>query len=137
MDACRACGARLAQGIAWCGQCYTPVTGSAAPGTPGTPAGPFTTRPFARRPGVARPGPPRPAPAPEYSRWKAGATSMGWVGRALTTLGILVAAAFLYVYAFPVMVGIEDVRTRMLFLAFASPAVVYGLSRVWRPSRIR
>jgi hypothetical protein len=73
----------------------------------------------------------------QYSRFKAGATSMGWFGRALTTLGVLIAAAFLYLYAFPVMVGINDYRTRTLYLAVASPVLIYVLGRVWRPTRIR
>jgi hypothetical protein len=73
----------------------------------------------------------------EYSRFKAGATSMGWFGRTLATLGVLLAAAFVYLYAFPVMVGINDYRTRTLYLAVASPVLLYVLARVWRPSRIR
>ena len=82
--------------------------------------------------------PPRePAPVPHYSRVKAGATSMGWVGRSLTTLGVLIAAAFLYLYVFPVAVGVSDYRTRALYLAIASPVILFVLARVWRPSRVR
>jgi hypothetical protein len=61
---------------------------------------------------------------------------MGWFGRSLATLGVLLVAVFVYVYAFPVMVGISDHRTRNLYLAVASPVIVYALSRVWRRSRI-
>ena len=71
-----------------------------------------------------------------YSRFKAGATSMGWFGRSMSTLGVLLAAVFVYFYAFPVMVGISDHRTRNLYLVVASPVIVYVLSRVWRRSRI-
>jgi len=126
MDTCRSCGARLAPDVGWCGQCYTPV---AAPAPPAS----FV---LTRRPGMALP-PRGPAPAPHYSRLKAGATSMGWVGRSLTTLGVLAAAAFLYLYVFPVAVGINDYRTRTLYLAIASPVILFVLGRVWRPSRIR
>jgi len=126
MDTCRSCGARLAPDVGWCGQCYTPV---AAPAPPAS----FV---LTRRPGMAQP-PREPAPAPHYSRFKAGATSMGWVGRSLTTLGVLAAAAFLYLYVFPVAVGINDYRTRTLYLAIASPVILFVLGRVWRPSRIR
>jgi hypothetical protein len=71
-----------------------------------------------------------------YSRFRAGATSMGWFGRTLATIGVLIVAAFVYLYAFPVMVGINDYRTRTLYLVVASPVIIYVLSRVWRANRV-
>jgi hypothetical protein len=124
MDSCRACGARLAPAIGWCGQCFAPVAPPAAPVGAGLP----------RRPGMVAP-PPEPRVV-EYSRFKAGATSMGWFGRSLSTIGVLIVAAFVYLYAFPVMVGVNDYRTRTLYLTVASPVIIYVLSRVWRTTRI-
>src|SRR2546423_762678 len=45
MDSCRACGARLAPGLGWCGQCFTPVSAPAAPAPVSSP----------RRPGMPAP----------------------------------------------------------------------------------
>ena len=126
MDVCRACGATLAPGIAWCGQCLTPIAAPPAP-LPGP-------RPF--RPGTAGPQPRVVTPA-EYSRWRAGATSMGWAGRALATLGLLVMAVLVYFYVFVVTVGVTGPKTVLLYVAMVAPLVLYLLSKVWRPARIR
>jgi hypothetical protein len=66
---CRACGAALPPDLGWCARCYTPVTT------------------FAARPPLHEPGTYVGVPRPDVraSRWRGGATSMGPVGRIVTT----------------------------------------------------
>jgi hypothetical protein len=126
MDACVTCGARLAPEIAWCGQCFTPVGAPPAPTS--------VRRPF--RPGTTPPRPQVSVPV-EYSRWKSGATSMGWMGRALATIGLLVLAVAVYFYVFVVTVGVTGPQTVLVYVLMVAPVVLYLLSKVWRPVRIR
>ena len=62
---------------------------------------------------------------------------MGWVGRLGASVLLLIAAVMIYVYAFPVFLGETGPQYVVLYLVFAGPVVLYLLSRVWRPSRIR
>jgi hypothetical protein len=70
---CRACGAALPPDLGWCSVCYTPVT------------------PFASRPPLHEPGTfvGTPIAEPRTSRWRAGPTTMGPLGRIGWTLGLL------------------------------------------------
>jgi hypothetical protein len=71
---CRACGAALRPDLQWCGACYARVTT------------------FAARPPIHEPGSYVGTPRPDVrtSRWRAGATTMGPVGRVVATVLLLV-----------------------------------------------
>jgi hypothetical protein len=62
---------------------------------------------------------------------------MGWVGRTLATLGLLVLAALVYFYVFVVTVGVTGPQTVMVYMLMVAPLVLYLLSKVWRPARVR
>jgi hypothetical protein len=70
---CRSCGAPLPPDLGWCATCFTPVT------------------PHAVRPPIHEPGTYVGAPieSPRTSRWRAGPTTFGPLGRILCTLAIV------------------------------------------------
>jgi hypothetical protein len=70
---CRACGAKLAGDVGWCTTCFEPIT------------------PYARRERLHGPGAfvGSQSPTPRTSRWRAGPTTFGPVGRILITIGVL------------------------------------------------
>jgi hypothetical protein len=70
---CRACGAKLSGDVGWCPRCFTPVT------------------PFAARPKLHDEGSFVGTPRPDVrmSRWRSGPTTMGPVGRVVTTIALL------------------------------------------------
>jgi hypothetical protein len=70
---CRACGAALRPDLGWCATCYAPVT------------------PFAARPALHEPGTLVGTPMSDIktSRWRAGPTTMGPIGRIGWTVGLL------------------------------------------------
>jgi hypothetical protein len=120
---CPGCGGRLVSGAAWCGQCFRPV----ASRTP-APAGP----PLNLRAPQAK----APALEVEYSRLRGGPTSFGWAGRTAASIVLFFLAWCVYVYAFPVLLGVTDRRFLILYLVFAVPVVVVLLRKLWRPTRI-
>jgi hypothetical protein len=87
-DRCASCGAGLATGATWCGQCYSAVgTAATAPSTPfgsgGTaPAGPWV-------PGRAAPVQALPVQL-RKTRWGKTPTTFGPMGRTVATLALLV-----------------------------------------------
>src|SRR5262249_41539758 len=98
MEQCLVCGAALKPGVECGGQCYAPMTPS---------------HPAYHGPGAAGSGDQddvrfRPPPSPievRYSRFRGGPTSMGAVGRLLTSVLAILLAAAVYMYLFPVMLG--------------------------------
>ena len=83
MENCGRCGARLAPGSEWCNQCYaTTAPREATAQARGTFTPPFW---------IAE----DPVPPPVYSRWRAGVTTFGPVGRIVSTI-IVVAPAVLW-----------------------------------------
>jgi hypothetical protein len=70
---CRACGAALRPDLGWCATCYAPVT-------------PFATRPPLHEPGTFVG---TPMSDTKTSRWRAGPTTMGPLGRIGWTVGLL------------------------------------------------
>src|SRR5687768_11091757 len=70
---CRSCGADLPADLRWCGRCYAPV------------------QTFAPRPPIHAPGTFVGTPTPDVktSRWRAGPTTMGPLGRLGWTVGLL------------------------------------------------
>src|SRR5262249_8492162 len=81
----------------------------------------------------------RPPPSPievRYSRFRGGPTSMGAVGRLLTSVLAILLAAAVYMYLFPVMLGESGGRGLVLFGGVAVAVRLVVLRRVWRPTRI-
>jgi hypothetical protein len=70
---CRACGAKLSGDVGWCARCLTPVT------------------PFAARPPLHEQGSfvGNLQPDVRMSRWRSGPTTMGPVGRVVTTIALI------------------------------------------------
>src|SRR5207302_4574887 len=81
--------------------------------------------------------PQKESPIHEFSRWKPGPTSMGWVGRLGATVLLCVAAVFGYFLVFVGMLGVSGMNYFLLYLGVAVPVGLYFLFRLWRPSRIR
>jgi hypothetical protein len=82
----------------------------------------------------------RPPAAPlevHYSRLKGGPTSMGVVGRVLTTVLTLLLAYAVYLYVFQIMLGETSTRMLLLCAVVAVPVLSHVLRRVWRPARVR
>src|SRR5439155_1986396 len=83
MDTCRSCGARVSPDLAWCGLCFTPVRADA--GAPVRPeALPSWVQARVRATLESE-------PEPVLSRWHAGETSFGGLGRFLLSFGVLCA----------------------------------------------
>ena len=132
MKTCPECGAQVADDLAWCNQCYEALsTGSAV-------AAPDAERPLWARANV---GQPDVKVAPEFSRWRGGATSFGPVGRVLLTLGVFL----LLIVGYPVLRGLVftvvgiDVPGNgfvVMYVCVAIPAGAYLLSRVWKRERV-
>jgi hypothetical protein len=82
-----------------------------------------------------------PAPKPVYSRWRSSDTSFGPIGRALLTLGLvlaLIAGEPLLRGLIVVSVGFDVPGGGFLvfYVAVAIPAGVYLAGRIWRRVRI-
>lgn len=152
METCKACGAALSPDIDWCPQCYLPKRGGPArqPGGPmtgvrvapgGVPAGPATPGPVT--PGPAIPGHPGFVPRPEahepvqYSRWRAGPTSFGPLGRSLLSIGVVVLGVLGY-FALLGNIGITpSVTSELLYALGYTPIAVWLWFRIWRPQRVQ
>jgi hypothetical protein len=110
---CRACGASLPPDLGWCSTCFTPVTLYAA-------------RESMRSGYVGAP-----TPTPRTSRWRAGPTSFGPVGRILTTAVLL---------AFFPWWGMDGLTpASVLYLWFLMGWVMLAsivLRQVWRRERV-
>jgi hypothetical protein len=129
METCTACGAELTPGLDWCGRCLAPRN---------------TAHPAYRGPGAATVHPldprvrPKAEPVPvEYSRMRGGPTSMGVLGRSLTTVGVFVLAYLVYVSVFAVGLGFGGLKVLAVYGVLAVPVIAVVLRRVWRPARIR
>ena len=90
MQTCPSCGARVAAELEWCNQCYVELR--AAPAGDRYPLVRRLSRPNAHSwvRGYTRSdhsAPPK--MTHEFSRWRAGATSFGPIGRLLLTLAVL------------------------------------------------
>jgi hypothetical protein len=124
MDACGSCGKALAPDLQWCPRCYAPV--------------PVGEPEFVTPPGLLMRGlrPPKTPVVHEFSRFRPGPTSMGWVGRAGASILLVVLACLLYVNLFGVVLGFTGAKYLALYLVVAGPALAYFLHRLWRPTRI-
>jgi hypothetical protein len=133
MRTCPHCGARVTDGLAWCNQCYEALPAE------GAVAASAAEPPLWIRSNVGRPA--RAEVAPEFSRWRGGATSFGPIGRSLLTLGVLM----LLVVGYPMLRGLVftvlgvDVPGSgfiLMYVCVAIPAGAYLLSRVWKRERV-
>jgi len=135
MRTCPSCGARVANDLGWCNQCYAALPAFGAPAEPASVEG---ERPLWAR---AHIGNPPVKIEPEFSRWRGGATSFGPFGRALLTLGVIV----MLIVGYPILRGLiftvigMDVPSDGLILLYAVaaiPGAAYLLNRVWKRERI-
>jgi hypothetical protein len=140
MRTCPSCGARVANDLEWCNQCYsassavqTPAA-SAVVDAPADPQRPLWVRSNIGQPDVKI--------APEFSRWRGGPTSFGPVGRILLTLGVIV----MLIVGYPLLRGliyavggmdIPGAGLVVLYTCVALPGGAYMLNRVWKPERIK
>jgi hypothetical protein len=131
MRTCRRCGARVADDLEWCNQCYAALPAVAA--SPAEGERPLWTRAHIGNPPVKI--------EPEFSRWRGGATSFGPFGRALLTLGIIV----MLIVGYPILRGLIFTVIGMdtpgsglilLYAVAAIPGAVYLLTRVWKRERV-
>jgi hypothetical protein len=137
MRTCPSCGARVADDLEWCNQCYAALPAISEP-TEAVAAGSVEERPLWTR---AHIGNPQVKIAPEFSRWRGGATSFGPFGRALLTLGVIM----MLIVGYPILRGLiftvigMDIPGSGLILLYAVaaiPGAVYLLTRVWKRERI-
>jgi len=131
MDACVHCGAHLAPELTWCPQCLAPTGRPAAAAE--TDDAPMWMR-TQRRERVS-------FDEATYSRFRAGPTSFGALGRAIMSLGILVGA----VVGYPMTRGFIlanigfDVPGKSFMVGYAVVAgavSIFLLARIWRRARI-
>jgi hypothetical protein len=132
MRTCPHCGALVADELEWCNQCYGAVPVAS------TVEAPDAERPLWVRSNMGRSDV---KIAPEFSRWRGGATSFGPIGRSLLTLGVLL----LLVVGYPVLRGLVftvlgvDVPGGgfvLMYVCVAIPSGAYLLSRVWKRERV-
>jgi hypothetical protein len=137
MRTCPSCGARVADDLEWCNQCYAALpaveaTAEAVAASPIESERPLWTRAHIGNPPVKI--------EPEFSRWRGGATSFGPFGRALLTLGVIV----MLIVGYPILRGLIFTVIGMdtgsgviiLYAIAAIPGAVYLLTRVWKRERI-
>lgn len=142
METCGACGANLSGDIDWCPRCYAPArgrTGGPAAAAPGPAGGlePAPAQPLFIPSGRVGFAPPPPEEPVHHSRWRAGPTSFGPVGRLLLSVGVLVLGVLAYVLIL-VNVGIPpSPSSGLVFAIVYTPVAVWMWSRIWRPERTR
>ena len=139
MRTCPSCAARVVDDLEWCNQCYAELptvraeTAIAVTDAPGDGQRPLWVRSNIGRPEVKV--------APEFSRWRGGATSFGPIGRILFTLGVIV----VLIVGYPLLRGliytvigmdIPGAGLIVLYACAALPGGAYMLSRVWKRERI-
>jgi hypothetical protein len=127
MDACHGCGGELSPGLSWCPRCYAPVAGSEQGATPLW----VRTQMRDREP---------PAKA-VYSRWRAGPTSLGLLGRVLLSICVLVGS----VVGYPLARGgilaaagfdIPGKGFQVMYAVVAAIISLFLLARIWRRARV-
>lgn len=122
MDRCPACGAVLAAGVTWCGQCFAAVGSTATvtstgAGLPGAWAGPAA-------------GESRPQPLMRTTRWAKTDTTFGPAGRVIATVGLLVP------FAVMVVGGITDPFVWGGAAVWGVVIMPWGLRDVWKAGRV-
>ena len=115
MDRCAACGAALAAGAAWCGQCFARV--EAAP----PPAAPTGFRPAGTQPREVLTRP---------TRWEKTPTTFGPMGRLVATFGVLVPLLVMIVG------GFVDIFAWGGAAFYAAVIVPWAMRDIWREGRV-
>ncbi len=113
---CRACGAPLPGDVRWCLRCYEPVRGL-SPRPPQLPPLP-TVR--------------EPPPEPRTSRWRAGPTTLGPVGRIVSTLVLALFAPWRGLVGFGSALG----PLMLWYLLGYTLIAVVLLPHIWRRERV-
>ena len=133
MEACSSCGATLATGAQWCGQCYA-VTAPAPTSAPTSAAGvPVpSTRSVMTPTQAGRPTPVASLTAPiQKTRWGKTPTTFGPVGRILATTGFVV--PFILFVILGIATGGFLIDGAALWGIFIMPL---GLRDVWKAGQI-
>jgi hypothetical protein len=123
MDRCATCGAALAVGVSWCGQCYSPAAVAKA-----SPPEPGSLQPPGWRPLLAD------VPvetAARTTRWRKTTTTFGPVGRVLCTLFLVVPFPVLTVLGF-----VADPFCLGGAVIWGFVLMPWGLRDVWRAGRL-
>jgi hypothetical protein len=123
--ACRSCGAPLPPDVRWCMRCYRPVAGL----TPRERQLPPVERAEEPPPWVNR-SPLREGsgPPPTYSRWRAGPTTFGPVGRIAITVVVLLIFPWDALFTFNPF--------RLWFMLGYTIFAAYVLRHTWRKERV-
>jgi hypothetical protein len=116
MDRCAACGATLAAGVQWCGQCFA-ARSAAAPAVSTTWAGPVAAPPRAER--VMR-----------TTRWGKTDTTFGPLGRVIATVALLVPLAVMAVG------GLADPFVWGGAAVWGAVIMPWGLRDVWKAGKV-
>jgi hypothetical protein len=130
METCSTCGATLSPDLEWCGRCLTPVARSAEDRHD---QGALWVR-TQRREHVGFEG-------AQFSRWRAGPTSFGPIGRAVLTALVLMGCVIGYPLARGGMVAAVgmDVPGKPFLVGYATVAgvaAVYLIFRIWKRARV-
>jgi Na+-transporting NADH:ubiquinone oxidoreductase subunit NqrB len=149
MESCANCGATLSEDAEWCGQCFAPVRRAAGGRIIGAPAAAAIAAADAAQGssgGAAwmrtmNAAPSKPDTTPEYSRWKAGPTSMGAVGRSIVSVLIVLGLLIGYPALRGMMVAfvgfdVPGLGFMGMYAALAIPVGAILLVRVWKAQRI-
>ena len=129
MENCSNCGAKLAPGAEWCGQCLAPAKPSASePEMSG----------YLR----ANLRPTAPPVDMTFSRWKAGPESSGPVGRGFLTILLIIGVFVGYFLAqggMVVTVGMQipAPSSYVMYAILAIPLSFWGLKTIWKKARIK
>jgi hypothetical protein len=118
METCGSCGGRLAPDIDWCPRCYTPRAVASAPTQL-----PSHLRMFPRE---------ELSPAPVYSRWRAGATTFGPLGRVVITVALVGFQAFWWK-----VVGAGGIEFVLVSYLASTVVSIWILTHVWKRDRVQ
>jgi hypothetical protein len=117
MDRCSVCGATLAAGVQWCGQCFSAAAPAPAPASVGTWAGPA-------------PAAARPQPVMRRTRWAKTDTTFGPIGRVVATVGLVVPLGVMIVG------GVTDPFVWGGAAVWGAVIMPWGLRDVWKAGQV-
>jgi hypothetical protein len=115
---CRECGAALAAGAAWCGQCFARVDAAASMPT-GLPPSGFQPSGAQPRQVLTR-----------RTRWQKTPTTFGPAGRLLATVGVLIPLVVM------VVGGFVDMFAWGGAAVYAAVIVPWAMRDIWREGRV-
>jgi len=122
VDRCAHCGARLAAGAGWCGQCFAPLGGAPAGAT--APAAPAATA-FAPVGAQSR------EVLTRNTRWAKTSTTFGPTGRVLCTVGVLVPLLVM------VVGGFVDMFAWGGAAVYGAVIVPWAMRDIWKAGQVR